>query len=50
MDLNKYSQTLMSRKLGPTGWFRVRADYTPSAKDTTNVGAQSGWLYYVVPS
>ena len=50
MDLNKYSQTLMSRKLGPTGWFRVRADYTPSAKDTTNVGAQSGWLYYVVTS
>jgi len=50
MDLNKYSQTLMSRKLGPTGWFRVRADFTASAKDTTNVSADSGGLYYVVTS
>ena len=48
MGLNKYSQTLMSRKLGPTGWFRVRADFTPSAKDTTNVSTDGGWVYYAV--
>jgi hypothetical protein len=48
MGLNKYSQTLMSRKLGPTGWFRVRADFTASAKDTTNVSTDGGWGYYVV--
>lgn len=48
MGLNKYSQTLMSRKLGPTGWFRVRADFTASAKDTTNVSTDGGWVYYVV--
>jgi hypothetical protein len=40
----------MSRKLGPTGWFRVRADFTASAKDTTNVSADGGWVYYVVTS
>lgn len=50
LGLNKYSQTLMSRKLGPTGWFRVRADFTASAKDTTNVSADGGWVYYVVTS
>jgi hypothetical protein len=50
MDLNKYSQTLMSRKLGPTGWFRVRADFDASAKDTTNVSTDGSWVYYVVTS
>jgi hypothetical protein len=46
--LNKWSQTMLTRKLGPTGWFRVRADFTPSAKDTANVSTDGGWLYYVV--
>jgi hypothetical protein len=46
--LNKWSQTMLTRKLGPTGWFRVRADFTSSAKDTTNVSTDGGWGYYVV--
>ena len=46
--LNKWSQTMMARKLGPTGWFRVRADFTPSAKDITNVSTDGGWVYYEV--
>ena len=46
--LNKWSQTMMARKLGPTGWFRVRADFTPSAKDTANVSTDGGWVYYEV--
>ena len=46
--LNKWSQTMLTRKLGPTGWFRVRADFAPSAKDTGNVSTDGGWLYYVV--
>jgi hypothetical protein len=46
--LNKWSQTMITRKLGPTGWFRVRADFTPSAKDTANVSTDGGWLYYEV--
>jgi hypothetical protein len=48
--LNKWSQTAFERKLTATGWFRVRADFTPSARDTANVGADSGWLYYMVQS
>ena len=48
MDLNKYSQTILTRKLGPTGWFRVRADFDASAKDTTNVSTDGSWVYYVV--
>jgi hypothetical protein len=31
-----------------TGSFRVRADFTPSAKDAANVGTDGGWLYYEV--
>lgn len=50
MDLNKYSQTVLTRKLGPTGWFRVRADFDASAKDTTNVSTDGSWVYYVVTS
>ena len=46
--LNKWSQTMLTRKLGPTGWFRVRADFTPSAKDAANVSTDGGWVYYVV--
>jgi hypothetical protein len=46
--LNKWSQTMMARKLGPTGFFRVRADFTPSAKDITNVSTDGGWVYYEV--
>lgn len=48
--LNKWSQAAIPRTLSATGWYRVRADFTASAKDTTNVSADSGWLYYVVPS
>jgi hypothetical protein len=44
----RVQQLAMSRKLGPTGWFRVRADFTASAKDTTNVSTDGGWVYYVV--
>ena len=50
MALNKWSQTAIPRTLSATGWYRVRADFTASAKDTTNVSADGGWLYYVVPS
>ena len=39
---------MMARRLGPTGSFRVRADFTPSAKDTANVSTDGGWLYYEV--
>jgi hypothetical protein len=46
--LNKWSQTMMARELGPAGWFRVRADFTPAAKDTANVSTDGGWLYYEV--
>jgi hypothetical protein len=46
--LNKRSQAMITRKLGPTGWFRVRADFTPSAKDTANVSTDGAWLYYEV--
>jgi hypothetical protein len=48
--LNKWSQAAIPRTLSATGWYRVRADFTASAKDTTNVSADGGWLYYVVPS
>jgi hypothetical protein len=48
--LNKFSQTMLTGKLGSTGWYRFRPDFTASAKDTTNVSADGGWLYYVVPS
>jgi hypothetical protein len=48
--LNKWSQTMLTRKLGSTGWYRFRPDFTASAKDTTNVSTDGGWLYYVVPS
>jgi hypothetical protein len=46
--LNKWSQAMITRRLGPTGWFRVRADFTPSAKDTANVSTDGGWGYYLV--
>lgn len=36
------------RPLGPTGSFRVRADFDASAKDTTNVSTDGSWVYYVV--
>ena len=48
--LNKWSQTMLTRKLGSTGWFRVRADFTPSAKDVANVSTDGAWVYYVVTS
>jgi hypothetical protein len=48
--LNKWSQAAIPRTLSATGWYRVRADFAASAKDTTNVSADGGWLYYVVPS
>jgi hypothetical protein len=48
--LNKWSQAAIPRTLSATGWYRVRADFTASARDTTNVSADGGWLYYVVPS
>jgi hypothetical protein len=47
--LNKWSQTMLTSKLGSTGWYRFRPDFTASAKDTTNVSTDGGWLYYVVP-
>lgn len=48
--LNKWSQTMLTRKLGSTGWFRVRADFTPSTKDVANVSTDGAWVYYVVTS
>ena len=42
------ARPLITRKLGPTGFFRVRADFTPSAKDITNVSTDGGWVYYEV--
>ena len=27
------------------GWFRVRADFTPSAKDTATVSTDGSWVY-----
>jgi hypothetical protein len=47
--LNKWSQTMLTSKLGSTGWYRFRPDFTASAKDTSNVSTDGGWLYYVVP-
>jgi hypothetical protein len=48
--LNKWSQAMLTRKLTATGWYRFRADFTASAKDTTNVSTDGPWLYYTVPS
>jgi hypothetical protein len=48
--LNKWSQTMRTSKLTSTGWYRFRPDFTASAKDTTNVSTDGGWLYYVIPS
>ena len=48
--LNKWSQTMLTSKLGSTGWYRFRPDFTASAKDITNVSTDGGWVYYVVPS
>jgi hypothetical protein len=48
--LNKWSQTMRTSKLSSTGWYRFRPDFTASAKDTTNVSTDGGWLYYVIPS
>jgi hypothetical protein len=48
--LNKWSQTMRTSKLSSTGWYRFRPDFTASAKDTTNVSTDGGWLYYVIPT
>jgi hypothetical protein len=46
--VSKSGKVTVSSKLGPTGRFRVQADFRASAKDTTNVSTNGGWLYYEV--
>jgi hypothetical protein len=41
---------MRTSKLSSTGWYRFRPDFTASAKDTTNVSTDGGWLYYVIPT
>jgi hypothetical protein len=46
--LSKTSHATLTRKLGATGRFRVRADFVRAAKDTTNASTDGSWLYYEV--
>ena len=46
--VSKSGKVTVSSKLGPTGRFRVQADFRASAKDTANVSTNGGWLYYEV--
>jgi hypothetical protein len=46
--VSKSSKVTVTSKLSPTGRFRVQADFRASAKDTTNVSTNGGWLYYEV--
>jgi hypothetical protein len=47
--LNNNGQATIPRALTTTGWYRLRVDFTPTAT-ATNAAADSGWLYYTIPS